>query len=439
MPGGRLYTPGVANEYSWNVARDRRRYRLPGPDRMGWWATVAMLLSILLHVILFFALDHMKIALRFDQAKELSTRPVSLRQVQVRPSDFERSQPPPEKVVQPPKDTAKLLDDVDLLNVLPKNEPIDIKPQVEQAEYALKLQNPAQAGSPETAAPQAMTGFEIETALPELGREPESIKPAALGQIIVDPGRIDVGDAGLGKFAEDLIKQGANGSVDTGKLDGVVSLDDIGTLSTNALLGAKTMLPSDLLFEFNRAELRESAKVGLLKLTLLIDKNPGLYCWIEGYTDLIGSDEANLALSVQRAESVKRYLCSIGVNPARIMTRGYGRENPLVPTGTAAQQAKNRRVEIRMRKTPPTEPQRVLAPKRATVVQEEPAPEPEQIPEPIAPEPPPPPKATLVKPKRALPVEEEVLPPPSPPKAAPVSEEDEPAPPLKAEPVPEEP
>ena len=66
------------------------------------------------------------------------------------------------------------------------------------------------------------------------------------------------------------------------------------------------MLPSDLLFEFNSAELRESAKVGLMKLALLMDRNPNLYCWIEGHTDLVGGDDFNLDLSIRRAEAVQK-------------------------------------------------------------------------------------------------------------------------------------
>jgi OmpA-OmpF porin, OOP family len=177
-------------------------------------------------------------------------------------------------------------------------------------------------------------------------------------------------------------------------------------------------LPSDLLFEFNRAELRESAKVGLMKLALLIDKNPTLYCWIEGHTDLIGSDEANFKLSERRAEAVKDYLVkSMRMDPKRIFTRGFGKTQPLITSGNVDTQAPNRRVEIRMRKTPPPKGE-IKTPKAEPVIIE-PEPEPE------------PPKAVLVKPNlKAIPVEE-----PEPPRAEPVPPLAEPDPP-KAEPVP---
>ncbi len=399
----------MANGYSWSEVRGGRTYRLPGPEHLGWWATVAMLLSILLHVAVFFALDHMKIALKFEQARELNTGSINVRQVEIRPMEDQVSAPP-EEVVQPPADTAALLEEVELLAALPKDQEIDIKPDIEEAEYALQMKNPAAGGDPAAVAMDPSSGLEVDTDLPELGREPESLKPAEIGQVTVDPGAVQMDDD-LGKFTEDLIRRGANGKVEQGALDGIASLDDLLDLPPNILLSKKTMLPSDLLFEFNKAELRESAKVGLMKLALLMDRNPNLYCWIEGHTDLVGGDEFNLKLSIRRAEAVKAYLVqSLRMDAARISTRGCGRYEPLVIAGTPEEQAANRRVEIRMRKTPPTGEQLKIAPKKASVVEENP-----------------PPKAVLVKPKRALAVEEE----PAPPRASPVPQAapSDPAPP----------
>jgi hypothetical protein len=211
----------------------------------------------------------------------------------------------------------------------------------------------------------------------------------------------------------------------------MASLDAMLDLPTNVLLSKKTMLPSDLLFEFNRAELRESAKIGLMKLGLLMDHNPGLYCWIEGHTDLVGGDDFNLNLSIKRAEAVRDYLVnSLRMDASKIITRGFGRYEPIVTTGTSEQQSANRRVEIRMRKTPPTKDQLKIEPKKAAVIEETPPPkiEPKKA---VVVEETPAPKAVLVKPKRALPVEEELPPPvarpieeaPLAPRATPVEPE----------------
>lgn len=391
----------MADGYSWSEQRSGA-YRLPGPEHLGWWAAVAMLLSILLHVIVFFVLDHMKIALSFEQARELSTQPININQVEIRPMDTEEA-PPPEDMVIPPTEAAKLMDDVELLAELPKDSELDIRPDVKKAEYALQMQKPAMEGDPAAAALEVSAGLEVDADLPELGREPSILRPAEIGQITVDPGAVQVDDLNLGKFTDDLIKKGANGMVENGALDGIKSLDELLDLPANILLSKKTMLPSDLLFEFNSSELRESAKVGLMKLVLLMDKNPGLYCWIEGHTDLVGGDEFNLDLSVKRAEAVKKYLVkSMRMDGSKIITRGFGRYEPLVISGNTQEQGVNRRVEIRMRKTPPNSEQMKITPRKAPVIEDAPAP-----------------KAVLVKPKRALPVEEAPA-ETRPPKATPV-------------------
>jgi outer membrane protein OmpA-like peptidoglycan-associated protein len=370
-----------------------------------------MLLSILLHVVAFFALDQLKIVFDFQTPQEIGTRPVDIRQVEIRPLDNEQSLPP-EEVVQPPADTAALLDEIELLDILPKDIEIDIKPDVVQAEYALQMQNPALEGDPEAAALEISAGLEVDAEVAELGREPVNLQPAEVGQITVDPGSVQVDDSEIGKFTEDLIRKGANGKAENGTLDGVTSLDNLLDLPPNVLLSKKTLLPSDLLFEFNSADLRESAKVGLMKLGLLMDRNPDLYCWIEGHADLVGGDEFNLNLSIQRAEAVKAYLVnSLRMDPSKIVTRGFGRYEPIVTSGTPEEQAVNRRVEIRMRQSLPTKDQMKVVPQKAAVVVEAP-----------------PPRPVLVKPQRALPVAEEM---PPPPKAAPVPE----TPPLRAMPV----
>jgi len=391
--------------------RGEETYRLPGPEHLGWWAAAAMLVSILLHVLVFFALDYMKIALRFKEARDLSTQPVDVRQVEIRPMDEHEIQTP-ENLIVPPTDAASLLEEVDLLDMLPKDQDIDIKPDILDAEYALKMQNPALSGDPEAIALEAATGFEVDAELPDFGRELTELTPAEVGRVTVDPGAVMADDLDLSKFTEDLTKQGAAGKVDKGALDGITSLDDLIDLPPNTLVGKTTMLPSDLLFDFNSAELRESAKVGLMKLGLLIDRNPTLYCWIEGHTDLVGGDDFNLELSRKRAAAVKSYLVqSLRMDGEKIITRGFGRSKPLVAEGTVEEQMPNRRVEIRMRKTPPPdEPIKVTPRIPPPPVEEEE-----------------PPKAVLVKPMRALPVEEppvaQPVPEPEAPKALPVEEE----------------
>jgi len=387
-----------------------------------------MLLSILLHLGVYFALDRMKIALHFNQARELNTSAIHMRPVQVQHMDVEPSVPP-EPVITPPKEASALLEEVDLLAALPKNHEIDLKPQIQEAEYALQMKQPAMKGDPTAVAMEVSAGLEVDAELPDFGREPEHLKPAAAGQITVDPGAVQFEDNELGKFTEAVIKRGANGNVDKGVMHGMASLDDLLDLPPNILLGKKTMLPSDLLFEYNSADLRESAKIGLMKLALLMDRNPNLYCWIEGHTDLIGGDEFNLELSTRRSEAVKSYLTrSLRMDAAKISTRGFGRYEPLVTRGTPDEQALNRRVEIRMRATPAPKDPLKITPQKATVIEAPPAPAPKAMDAPPAPkaleiappaakpveESPPAPKAVLVKPR--------LTPPRATPRAQPVEE-----------------
>jgi outer membrane protein OmpA-like peptidoglycan-associated protein len=257
---------------------------------------------------------------------------------------------------------------------------------------------------------------------------------------VVDPGAALADDA-TGKITENLLQKGARGIAENGSLDG--SLDEVLGLPANVLVNKTTMLPSDLLFEYNSSTLRESAKVGLMKLGLLIDRNPSLHCWIEGHTDLIGGEEFNLDLSRRRAEAVKEYLVrSLRIDAKKIDTRGFGKSQPLVPEGSIAQQAKNRRVEIKMRpdapppetapKPPVAKPIEETPPAAKPVTEPAPAAQPvheEDVSKPL-----------LVKPKRALPVTE---PAPETPRARPAVPRAQPVPeepvPARAKPVEEEP
>ena len=360
-----------------------------------------MIGSVLLHIGVFVALNRMKIALHFEQATELLTQPVAIRPIDTAPVEYPPASPPDESV-KPPTNAAALLEEVDLLAALPKDKEIEMKPDVREAEFALRMENPVAKGEPEAQMAEVTSGFEIDSDLPELGRQPEQIKPAEVGQLTVDPGAAQVDDGKLGKLTDEMIRRGAGGKAEHGALTDTASLDDLLGLPANALVSKKTMLPSDLLFEYNSAELRESAKVGLMKLALLMDRNPNLFCWIEGHTDLEGGDEFNLDLSVRRAAAVKRYLVeSLRMDASKISTRGFGRYEPIVTRGDRDEQGVNRRVEIRMRPSPPTKEQLTIQPQKAAVVVESP-----------------PPKAVEVKPERALPIEQA----PPAPRALPVAE-----------------
>ena len=74
--------------------------------------------------------------------------------------------------------------------------------------------------------------------------------------------------------------------------------------------------------------------------------NPEYNLFIKGHTDNDGNADLNLQLSKDRAEAVRKYLIGKGVSEARMHSEGYGDTQPLVPNNSAANKAKNRRVEF---------------------------------------------------------------------------------------------
>ena len=130
---------------------------------------------------------------------------------------------------------------------------------------------------------------------------------------------------------------------------GFSDLDELLTRAGPILDETKPILmPTDLLFGYNEAELQESARLSLMKLGLLIQKNPASTFIIEGHTDTTGSSDYNLALSRLRAVSVQSWLAdALSISSERIRIEAFGETRPLTnPTGTKEQQAINRRVEI---------------------------------------------------------------------------------------------
>ncbi len=102
----------------------------------------------------------------------------------------------------------------------------------------------------------------------------------------------------------------------------------------------------DVLFEFNRSEVKPASMGALRKLADFLKAHPDRFVLIEGYTDNVGSASYNEDLSRRRAESVANTLASLGVPPAKIRSAGYGKSYPIADNATDANRALNRRVEV---------------------------------------------------------------------------------------------
>ncbi|TAK81981.1 MAG: OmpA family protein [Betaproteobacteria bacterium] len=108
----------------------------------------------------------------------------------------------------------------------------------------------------------------------------------------------------------------------------------------------KITFAADVLFDFDKATIKPEGKAKLDELAAKVkDINLEVVIAI-GHTDSIGADAYNQKLSVRRAESVKAYMVSKGIQPNRVYTEGKGEKQPIASNATKDGRQKNRRVEI---------------------------------------------------------------------------------------------
>jgi outer membrane protein OmpA-like peptidoglycan-associated protein/opacity protein-like surface antigen len=106
-------------------------------------------------------------------------------------------------------------------------------------------------------------------------------------------------------------------------------------------------------YSFKGVTFRNASDYLTLESKAILDKavealkaNPNMKLVINGYTDNVGSRDINMDLSKYRANSVKKYLVSMGVSESRLSTNGYGSDSPVASNDTAVGRAKNRRIEF---------------------------------------------------------------------------------------------
>jgi outer membrane protein OmpA-like peptidoglycan-associated protein len=130
------------------------------------------------------------------------------------------------------------------------------------------------------------------------------------------------------------------------------ALKDLGAKVTGREI--KINLSADVLFDFDKWDLRPEAGPALEKVLAVLQGYPKAAVVIEGHTDGKGNDQYNQRLSERRAESVRTWLAQHG-SGAAITTRGWGKARPVAPntkpngTDDPEGRQKNRRVEITVR------------------------------------------------------------------------------------------
>lgn len=126
-----------------------------------------------------------------------------------------------------------------------------------------------------------------------------------------------------------------------------------------AFLNDKTLTLDDaewlsfdrILFDLDKSTLQPISVAQLEVLVAILKAYPDVHLEIGGYTDNSGTTEHNMALSQERANSVRQKLIELGVAGDRIdEAKGYGEEHPVFPNDTDENRAKNRRVDIKVTK-----------------------------------------------------------------------------------------
>lgn len=339
------------DDYSWNGGlRGTSSFRLPENEGSGKWVAIALMVAIILHAFVFVMLSRIDIELpEFVDESGIQTEVIRVSRVDVSDARPELNRPDPNDLAEsapvvPPAD------ELDMLENMAEME-IDISPDIETIQ--VPMSEPAAAGELDAEMLDQMNAPIFEATLPDMGKTDDFFPRSRDSQLAVDPGEREAAEHDPDVYT-DALRKGAGGNAENGLLKDFTSLDAMTRMDGNSLLTSKALIGSDLLFDFNSSTLRQSARVSLMKVALLIDKHPNLICWVDGHTDLIGAEQPNLILSQKRAMAVKSWLVNtLQLDEARIAVRGFGKSKVLVNGGGVEAQAPNRRVEIKMRKSRP--------------------------------------------------------------------------------------
>ncbi len=110
--------------------------------------------------------------------------------------------------------------------------------------------------------------------------------------------------------------------------------------------GIKITFDTGLLFDVDKTDLKKKSYDELTKLSEILNKYEDTHILLEGHTDATGTEEYNLQLSRERAQSVSVFLETQKVDSARFTIMGYGEAQPVAANDTRAGRQQNRRVEV---------------------------------------------------------------------------------------------
>lgn len=330
--------------------RRRSRFILPAPRHLAAVAMGGVLAALLVHYLGFIVLSW------FDLGIHVHGNPV----------EPPVQKPIPEKIVlraddRPAPDVAEVpeMPEIEQLKELPPPELPDLEDMLPEevviapGETSFSA-DPVSPSEPESLAPQMpqVDMKAIAQGLPEPS-PPEALKTSASPATVktVEPEMVNPDEWYNNKL------KGAGGQDDSHLPDGSKSLSQLMAQSSLGKDSGYSRLGADLLFEYNKAVMKNSARLSMLQLAGLMMKNPDTIFIVEGHTDSFGSERYNTVLSLMRANAVRQWLLDNGISltrpngECRLYIRACGASRPVVSVkGDQNAQAANRRVEIHMRK-----------------------------------------------------------------------------------------
>lgn len=343
-----------AGSTSLSFIKERRRVKL--------WVTLALVASAAVHAYIWRKfydqeiLEAMSVMFRSEETKDFRVEQVTIDEKKVEDSPVVED------------NELASINKVEIAQVDEEVDPYEAQKnsldrEVRLTPEAENMTDPGKDGKPQVAGDNAadakQPGLEEVLSAAAFEMELRDVKsrvldrvPASENQLVLKSSLEDAAiseDPQAREIIEKTLQKGAGNSEITA---GFSNLDEL--LSNSGPLSKDTapiLMPTDLLFTYNSAELRESARLSLMKLGIIIQRNPDSIFIIEGHTDTLGPAEYNMLLSRRRAQSVVDWLInSLQLTPTRLEVRAFGESRPLTsPDGDEIQQALNRRVEIVIR------------------------------------------------------------------------------------------
>jgi outer membrane protein OmpA-like peptidoglycan-associated protein len=220
-----------------------------------------------------------------------------------------------------------------------------VKGQTEVADFALKMK-------PEPPPPEKDEGI-----LTGKVTDAKEKKPLHANVTIVELDKKLVTDASTGVYRVTVkagtytVKAEADKYVTDAKPGVVVKKDEttIQNFELNEkMVKGQVITLRGIYFDTGKATIRPESYPVLDDAVRVLKANPKVVVEIAGHTDSVGSDSYNMGLSQRRADSVRTYLISRGIEPNRLIARGYGESSPVASNGTREGRQMNRRIEFRV-------------------------------------------------------------------------------------------